>query len=309
MTRMLGWRPADPERLASAKRMARFLETSTLPAHPVGVDYMARIPQWLLGRNQELGTCGPTSVANFVLLVTTLLAEWPLAFTDDEIVDLYTRVSGYNPKTGENDDGVDMTVMLSELVRNGIGFGERNVKALAYAALPDAHDLDLMWSAAARFGGVLCGADLAQAQDKQTDAGLWDYSPRSKPWGGHAFLTGPRYSDEPGTTADRTGLVTWAEPIDLTDAFYSKQNAETYIVILPWHLQDKTFLDNTDLATLAQDYTEITGKPFPIVVPQPPVDPAPPVDPPAPADSDRLLAAAFDDFTASFNMWRSSKGL
>lgn len=307
MARKLGMRPADPARLANAKRMARFLETSTLPAHPAGVDYMARIPQWLMGRNGEIGSCGPTSVANLTLLVTTLLAEWPLAFTDDEIVEFYSRVSGYNPATGEGDNGVDMTVMLSELVRNGIGFGERNVKALAYAALPDPHDLDLMWAASARFGGVLCGADLAQAQDKQTDAGLWDYSPRSKPWGGHAFLTGPRYSDVPGTTADRTGLVTWAEPIDLTDAFYSQQNAETYIVILPWHLQDRTFLENTDLATLAKDFTEITGKPFPIDVPPPPVEP--PVDPPTSADADRLLAAAFDDYTASFNMWRSARGV
>jgi len=292
MARMLGWRPADPERLANAKRMARFLETSTLPTHPESVDYMTRIPQWLLGRNTSVGSCGPTSVANFVLLVTTILAEWPLAFTDDEIIDLYSRVSGYDPATGANDNGVDMTELLSELVRNGIGFDKRNVKAIAYAALPDPHDVDMLWSASARFGGVLCGADLAQAQDQQTNAGLWDYVPRSGAWGGHAFLTSPRYSDKPGTTEDRTGLVTWAEPIDLTDAFYAKQNAETYVVILPWHLQDKGFLENTDLVTLAADFTTITGKPFPIKVPPKPVDP--PVDPPVTQDATAMLTSIRD---------------
>jgi hypothetical protein len=305
MTRKLGMRPADPARLANARRMARFLDTSQLPSHPTGVDYMARVPQWLLGRNKEFGTCGPTYVANYILLVTTWLAEWPLAFTDEEILDFYKRSGNpdFDPNTGEGDNGVDMTVMLSELVHNGIGFGARNVKALAYAAI-DSHNTDLMWSAAARFGGLGWGSDLAQAQDKQTDARLWDYVARSRPWGGHATLSAPRYSDVSGTTADRTGLVTWAEVVDATDAFIGKQVAECYIVVLPWHLQDKTFLENTDLATLARDFTEITGKPFPVVVPQPVPEPVPepPVDPPAPADADRKLAAAFD-------AWRTEKGV
>lgn len=310
--RKVGLRPTDPERLAAAKRMGRFLLTSVLPTHPDSADYMAKIKKWILGGNDRFGTCGPTSVANFVLLVTSWLAAYGLEFTDDEVFDLYRRSGNpnFNPATGADDNGVDMTVMLTELVRGGIGFGDRNVKALAFAALPDSHDTEQLWGAAVRFGGVLWGADLAQAQDKQTTAGLWDYVARSRSWGGHAILAGPRFVDQPGTAADRTGLVTWAEPINATDTFIGKQVAEAYIVILPWHLQDKTFLANTDLATLAADYTEITGKPFPVVVPTPPVDPNPPVDPPpTPADADRLLAAAFDDFTSSFNMWRSARGV
>lgn len=288
----LGRRPADPQRLANARRMARFLDTSTVPAHPPAVDYMSRVPQWVLGSNDRFGTCGPTSVANYVLLVTTWLAGQGLVFTDEEIFDFYRRSGNpdFDPNTGAGDGGVDMTVMLSELVRGGIGFGDRNVKALAYAAI-DSHDTDKLWATAALFGGVLWGSDLSVAQEAQTEWGLWDYAPRAREWGGHATFSAPRYTDQPGTKTDRTGLVTWAQVVDATDGFIRHQVAECYLVVLPWHLGSKQFVENTDLATLAGDYEAITGRPFPtdIPTPEPTPEPAPTPTPGPAGDAVALL--------------------
>jgi hypothetical protein len=275
-TRRLGWKPKDPDR--DVLRLGDFL-TGVMPSHPASVDYFQRITSsggWLLGRNQDFGTCGPTSFANLLLLTSTWLADAPIKVTDDDIIDLYRRSGNpdFDPTTGAGDNGVDMTVMLSAAIKGGIG----NNFPLAFAAV-DSSDPSQEWAAGSLFGGALWGADLDVAQQHQTDVGLWDYVPGSGTWGGHAIMAAGRYTDAPGTTADRTGLVTWQMPIDSTDTFITRQVRERYVVVFPWHLGSKQFQAGVNVPALAAAYTALTGKPFP-QAPTPP--PAPTPTPPAP---------------------------
>jgi hypothetical protein len=274
---------------------------ATAFTRPLNVDYFNRIDSWLLGQNDKFGTCGPTSVANNALLVSTWLADEPVRFTDEEIIDLYKRSGNpdFDPATGRGDNGVDMTVMLAELVKNGIGFADRNVKPLAFGALPGT-DTERIWSAAALFGGVLWGADLDVAQDTQLESGKpWDYVRGSSEWGGHAILAAGRYSDVTGTTADRTALITWAEEVDSTDAFISKQVPERYVVIWPWHLSSREFIESVDLTGLAAEYKQLTGRDFPPLpepAPTPTPDPTPvPVPDPDPTPTPAPTPSPDDD--------------
>jgi hypothetical protein len=287
-TKKLGKRPTDPNR--PVLRMGTHFTAAAFTA-PASVDYASRVPSWLLGANDKFGTCGPTSVANLALLVSTLLADAPVTFTDDEIFDLYRRSGNpdFDPATGKGDGGVDMTVMLSELVKNGIGSGARNVKAVAFGSV-DPHDTAKLWAAGCLFGGVLWGADLDVAQQAQTDAGLWDYKPSST-WGGHAILSAPAYSDQPGTLADRTKLVTWAELIAATDTFIGRQVSECYVVLFPWHLGDRRIYEALDMQGVAAEYQQLTGRPFPAPVQPPTPQPPAPAPGPAPAPSGFPLAA------------------
>jgi hypothetical protein len=285
MQKALGRRHTD--RTRPVLRMGAHLTTAAFQTPPA-IDYASRIDPgvWLLGQNDVFGTCGPTSVANYALLTSTVLAADPLRFTDEEIFDLYRRSGNpdFDPATGADDNGVEMTVMLSELVRNGIGSGGRNVKALAFGKL-NAYEPAETWAAGATLGGALWGMDLDVAQSRQFDRDQpWDYVKGSSAWGGHAVLAAHRYSDVEGTLADRTGLVTWARMTDSTSAFITRQVPESYAVIWPWHLGSKQFLEGIDLFGLAQEFTELTGRPFPAAV-VPPVPPAPspePVSPTAP---------------------------
>jgi hypothetical protein len=268
MAGMLGRRPTDKTR--PVLRLGAHLTASAFQA-PSQIDYASLVDQWVLGGNDRFGTCGPTSVANFALLVSSALADAPVRFTDEEVFDLYRRSGNpnFDPATGADDNGVDMTVMLAALVKGGIGFGDRNVKALAFGTL-NAYDPTETWAAGALFGGVLWGADLDVSQSRQFDAGQpWDYAPTSA-WGGHAILAAHRYSDVEGTLADRTALVTWAELIDATDTFIAQQVPEVYAVIWPWHLKDRGFLQGIDLTGVAVEYERLTGRQFPeIPAPQP----------------------------------------
>ncbi|MGH3779064.1 MAG: hypothetical protein ACRDRO_00165, partial [Pseudonocardiaceae bacterium] len=101
-TRRLGWKPKASDR--DVLMLGKYL-TGVMPTHPPAVDYFGRITTsggWLLGRNDQFGTCGPTSFANLLLLVSTWLNDAPIKVTDDDIIDLYRRSGNphFDPATG-----------------------------------------------------------------------------------------------------------------------------------------------------------------------------------------------------------------
>lgn len=277
--RALGRRPPSNK---PALMLGDFL-TGVVPAHPAAADHFAKVPQWILGGNDRYGVCGPVSVANQRLLVTTYLTGTPEIATQAAIFDLYRRSGNptFDPNDpgGPGDAGVDMQTMLEAVVAGGIG----GKHALAFAKV-DVSNIDQIEAAVALFGGNLLGVTLDVAQQAQTDAGTWDYAP-SGVWGGHATLNG-RYADAP----DRGGVVTWAEIVDFTDAFEAHQVDEAWVVIWPEHLGSRAFQAGVDLAALAAAYTALTGRPFPVIPGPSPT--------PAPADVDATFAAVLRPWVA-----------
>lgn len=298
--RRLGRRPHDPNR--RVLRLADVL-TGAVPAHPPTVDYLARVPAWGLYQNDRFGDCGPTSVANSRRLVTQVLGGSMVAPTQDDVFDLYRRSGnpGFDPATDADDNGVVMADMLSATLKGGIG----GTRCLAYAQV-DVNDIDQCRAAIAIFGFLLLGVDLDIAQQQQTS--LWDYR-RSAEWGGHACLTGTYTSAMRG--AD-TSVISWAERIGVTDAFWRHQVAEAWVCIWPEHVGTVQFEEGIDQGALNQAYQALTGKPGPFNVAPPAPVPTPPPAPPAPAPAppappsvdpaDAALAEAFEQ-------WRAAKGV
>lgn len=264
------------EPLNAPALMARDFLTGSTPTVPVAVEHFSRITNWELGRNDEFGTCGPTSVANNLLLTSTYLAQ-PVKVPDEAIFDLYRRSGNpnFDPAKAwddptQDDNGVYLQEMLGALLKDGIG----GYKPLAYAKVAPG-DMDTLDKCVALFGSVLLGVDLKVPQQRQT---VWDYVAGSSEWGGHAVCAG-RYNDPTGSQMDRLGIITWAEALDTTRGFVTNQEDEAWVVIWPWHLQDQTFLQGVNVQALASAYQDLTGRPFP-AVPAPAPTPTPtPVGP------------------------------
>lgn len=277
--RRLGRRPPKH---ADSLRLGHYL-TGQVPPHPTAADDLGDVSTWEMGGNDQFGTCGPTSVANQRHQVVTYLAPGGALPTLDDVFDLYRRSGNpdFDPATGEDDNGVDMQTMLEALVAGGIG----GVKPLAFASV-DHTNLDEVRAAVDLFGGLLLGVNLEVAQQAQTDQGLWDFR-SSGEWGGHAILAGSYTSAARGRDI---AVVTWTEIVGTTDAFEAHQLDEAWVVIWPEHLTSARFQAGIDLATLAADYQELTGQPFPAVVPPapapgptpPPPQPTPPAPTPVP---------------------------
>jgi hypothetical protein len=254
---------------APALRLASFL--TKVPEHPLSADHLSRIADWGLWANDRFGTCGPVSFFNYLKMVTCHLTGVEAQPTIEDVFGLYSLCNpGFDPKTGQGDDGVDMQTML-ELAKSHDVLG--NGKMIAFARV-DLTNLDELRAAISIFGGVLLGVGLTVAQDAQTDANppLWDYVRRSPVWGGHAVLAG-MYDSETAPGRSDIEVITWAIRVATTDAFQDHQLDEAWVVILKEHLDHPDFQRGIDTAALQSAYAALTGETFPVPLPVPPESP------------------------------------
>lgn len=266
-----------PPKNAPALRLAPLL-TGTAPAHPAQADHFTQVRRWALGRNDQYGTCGPTSAANYLKLVYRYLYGENITVTDDAIIDLYRRSGNpnFDPATGYDDNGVVMQTMLEAWTAGGIQVVRTDgrietARPVAFAQV-DEDSIDEIRAAIAIFGGVLFGVDLETAQQTQM---VWDFQ-SSPDWGGHAIVAG-EYTSATGDVD--VSVVSWAEVIGTTDRFCAAQLDEVWVAILPQHLEHPAFLDGVDLAGLRDAYQRLTGRVLPVPAPSP--------------DPDRVFADAF----------------
>lgn len=233
-----------------------------VPSFPPVADHFGGGWQMELGMNQKYGVCGPVSCENHRRMTTKLLTGLEDRSTQDDIFDLYRRSGNpnFDPVTGRGDNGVDMATMLQACLKGGLS-GD---KLIGYARLADQSDPSVM-AAIDVFGGVLLAVNLQAAQQAQTNQGLWDYV-RSGPWGGHA-VAALSYDQLKG----RVDVVTWAMRVGTTAAFRSRQLMEAWVPLWPEIVTSgKLFDAGVDYRQLAQDYQDLTGKPFPAPLPNPP---------------------------------------
>ncbi len=247
----------------------RAIWTGIVPEHPAAADHFAKVIDWGLYANDKYGVCGPVSIANQRKLITKYLTGAEISPVQDDVFDLYRRSGNRNfdPATGADDNGVDMQTMLEHVVEEGIGTGSNPVKAIAFAKV-NVKNPDELRAATAIFGSMVLGVWLEDAQNAQTNAGLWDYV-ESPLWGGHAILHG-RYKDEPGDVNDRDGVITWGKIVDMTQAFMAHQLEEAWIVIWPENLGTVQFQQGIDLSALAAAYQALTERMLPIAPPPAP---------------------------------------
>ena len=279
--RMYGRRA--PKRAAAISFSRIF--TGKVPAHPVAADYLARLAAWQMLGNDVAGCCVAVTWANARRLVSFIAGaeNYP---SQDEVWAVYrTQNPDFDPNGDPNvngpgssaDGGMDIQTLLEYLVKVG---GPDGTKALAFARV-DPTNVDEVKAAVAIFGYVWTGivvqdANMAQFNDGQP----WDYDSHSPDDGGHSVITGGYGAPGGGPLGGDERFITWAQETSFTDRYWSHKVEECWVVIWPEHLQHPAFLAGVDLAALAADYTAITGRPFPAVVPPAPTPvPSPPPSP------------------------------
>lgn len=299
---------------APALKLANYL-TGVVPAHPDAADYLATLSDWQMLGNDQWGDCVAVTWAGERRLLSACLGgkeEYPDL---DQVLEFYKT---QNPDFPQQDDGMDIQTALEELVKNG---GPDGVKALGFAKV-DHTNVDEVKAAIAIFGCVWTGVNVLNANMNEFNANEpWDYKPASGVDGGHSVITGGYGPAGAGALGGDERFITWAQETSFTDAFWSHQVDEAWVVIWPEHVGTRAFLEGVDLAALAADYTALTGRPFPVTPPPAPT----PNPPPAPLDVDQQLALAQEAWEATLNpthpqqrhavlrdanrAWRAAKGL
>ena len=193
---------------------------------------------------------------------------------------------------------MDIQTLLEYLHKHG---GPDGKKVLAFAKV-DTSSPDEVKAAVSIFGFVWTGIIVQQANEQEfAGSRPWDYHRSSPDVGGHSVITGGYGAPGGGPLGGDERFITWAEETSFTDRYWSRKVEEAWVVIFEEHLQHPAFQEGVDLAALAADYTALTGKPFPAVVPpQPAPVPSPPPSPtPSPAPGlDPDLVQAWQSMTA-----------
>ena len=232
--------------------LANYLDTTALPAAPAKHIYAKNIhsKSWGMMGNDKIGDCTCAAAGHLIM-------EWTddngALFTpaDGDIVAAYSAITGYNPKTGKNDNGAVETKVLNYWRKTGIA----GHKIFAYAALEPKNHNHIMLSAFL-FGGCYIGMALPITAQRQK---VWSVPPggatgQGAPgsWGGHAV---------PVIGYDSHGLtvITWGATKKMTWSFWDAYCDESYAVISTDFAGQKTSPSGFDFAALQADLKQVVA--------------------------------------------------
>ncbi len=227
-------------------QLSAFVDRNLLPATQPRRDWGQRVSNWGMLANNLVGNCTIAGGAHLAMAMAANTGK-PFRPSDAQAIADYSRVSGYDPKTGANDNGAVLLDVMKFWRTSGIC----GHKIDGFVAV---HPLDhqLIDFAIDYLGGVIKGVNLPLAAKRMTN--LWSvprhpfgYQWAPGTWGGHAV---------PDIGYDRLlGLyrtVTWGTEINCTDAFHDRYCDEVFAVIdiVDWLGGNKVTPSGLDLAKL-----------------------------------------------------------
>jgi hypothetical protein len=211
------------------------------PAAKVYREYKTPEEAKLMYGNDRYGDCTCAGAANLLISATCHTGDVVIP-TLQEVLDLYTAVSGFNQRTGANDNGAAMTDVLEQLRVNGLA----GHKILAWAKI-DHTNLQHRQVAVDLFGATYVGVQLpASAQGQFTSGQSWRVVASDDIEGGHAIIH-PGYGSEGGD------YVSWARWDQKASAEWERTYIdEEYVIITEDWLNKvtKKTPGGLDLATL-----------------------------------------------------------
>lgn len=229
-----------PKHDARTLSLLNYLRPGKLPPAPPSVDFWSKVSGWPMLGNDQLGDCTVAAAAHMIEQWTSYAGT---AFTpsDADVVQAYSAVSGYDPATGENDNGAAMLDVLNYWRKQGVG--QHRILAYTAAGRPFVREAIYL------FGSLYTGFNLPVSAQRQQ---VWDVGGEGNTepgsWGGHAVPL-------VGYDADGLVAVTWGGLKRLTWAFLDAYCDEAYAVLSNDFINQTTHLnpDHFNLPALQRD--------------------------------------------------------
>jgi len=232
-------------------QMAQYLRPEVLPALPESQEWYDKVGTWPMMMNDRLGDCTCAAAGHFIEEWTAYAGN-KVILSDDEIVAGYSAITGYDARTGTNDNGaVELDVLK---YWKNTGFAGHRIAA--FVAL-EPGSLDHIRASVFLFGGCYIGVALPVSAQTQ---GVWAVPPcglsgRGAPgsWGGHAVPV-------VGYDAHGVTVVTWGALKRMTWGFWQAYCDEAYAVLSPdWVSATNPAVNGFDLDQLDEDLLAVAG--------------------------------------------------
>lgn len=262
--------PADTHPRLFARTVLRSGYSGTVPDE---CDYHSGItfPGYL---NDRIGDCTIADSGHAEQVFSHFGQGTTVTVTDQDVLTVYERVSGYDPSDPDTDQGCIIQDVLSDWRRNGLA----GHKILAFLQV-DHTSKDETAACCWLFGGVRLGVYLPQSALDAFDTGSrWDYDPMADNTilGGHDVrIVG---YDTPSATFT---VVTWGALVTVTWEWVQAFTEEAWAECDGEWIKSGKAPEGLDVATLNAAFAELTGErgPFPDTPDPGPVGPGPMVDP------------------------------
>jgi hypothetical protein len=218
----LGKKPArhDPRTL----HLHEFLRAEDLPPFPPSHEHGRLVKRWPTLGNCRIHNCTCAAAGHLIHTWTARVGSAVILPTRT-VVKAYEKITGYNPRTGANDEGAEVLSVLNFWRKSG--FAGHHIEA--FVALERHHPLHFK-AGVFLFGGAYVGLNLPRSADGQK---IWRVPPsgptgRGKPdsWGGHVV---------PIIGYDEHGLIaiTWGRRKRMTWGFLHTYCDEAFAVLGP----------------------------------------------------------------------------
>lgn len=217
------------------------------------VDRASKVTEWPMYLNDQIGNCTCACVGHEIQ-AWTAYSGTECSVTDHDVLKMYEAVSGYNPETGDNDNGAVVQDVLEYWRTHGIA----GHKIRAYAELSGIDNFHAVRTALDLFGTVYLGVQVPQSAMEQFDNGEpWSVVSGSPIEGGHAVPLQKFNADG----NDRLEVVTWGRLQPLTMKWFSTYVEEAWVIITDdWLNANGRTVEGLDLAQLEADFSDLTGE-------------------------------------------------
>jgi hypothetical protein len=190
-----------------------------------GISMHKKVSSYPIFLNDQIGDCTCASIAHAEMLASAYAGS-PRIPSDDQVLEMYSAISGYDPRTGNNDNGAMLVDAAGYARTRGLG-GKPSVYAYAHVNESNHKELQVAhWL----FGGVYTGVMLPMSANRAFSRGqTWDVSnpgdgtPGS--WGGHAIWRVDSHLDQDIT------FVTWGTLQKATPAWWDKYVDEAMALV------------------------------------------------------------------------------
>ena len=207
-------------------RLAKYIDKSILPVPPARVDYSTKISDWKMLANDKLGCCTCSAILHMIMLWASQSGAPVPDFTDQDAIDLYSKLCGYVPGDPSTDNGGVMLDILKAWRQAPI----HGCELVAFTAVDPtnwqevkiAHDL---------FGSLYSGVALPVEAQNET---IWtSTSGAPGTWGGHC-IPSDAYAEKGGwSCAVDLEQITWGGKQKMTPKWFAKYCDELYAPITP----------------------------------------------------------------------------
>lgn len=236
-----------------------------LPAPPADTDWISEVGDWPMFMNDQVGDCTIAMEAHTIESSSRYGYGVTAQFSDDDVLEVYERVSGYNPANPESDQGAVLQDVYGDWQKVGIA-GHKN---LVFAQV-DHKDYNEVKTCTHLFGSVGLGIVVTEGMMRDFEAGRDWTGNDGEELGGHAVPV-------LGYNASGVYVITWGRVQHMTWGCFSKVVEEAWVAILPdWFGPSGEDPLGADLHGLGEAYAELTGRanPFPDPNPQPTPEPS-----------------------------------